>query len=391
MTAHSTLVGGSIASRRMHCPASYTESLKAPPGVTSVYAEHGTALHDGMAHWLRNPDDDLIGKVFNDHVITAEDDILLTNAWDAQVELQECCGGNFKVTNLELQAAFPGIPGAFGTVDTILQSPTHFLVVDYKFGQGIAVHCVDPETGELNHQLLFYLASVRHLAKGRTMVIAIIQPTFEPHLSYALVTPAELDAFETKLRDAVAEATSSNPRRLRGEWCRFAPCKLTCRLWTGPMLDLTALGRPPQAAPAGAEWGIWLAAAKRLVDSALMYAKEIDQALMDHLKAGGTAPGFALKQQVKNRKWLDDVDLVAKTLKKLGLTDEQIWQRKLQTFAVTDAAAKRLRVTIPDELRPRPQSNDLTLTYEGDPRAVDVKTIAADFAAALKKLERNTT
>ena len=124
-----------------------------------------------------------------------------------------------------------------------------------------------------------------------------------------------------------------NPPRKRGDWCRFAPCRATCRLWTGPLLDLTAIGRPPQTPTASnADWGIFLANAKRLVDSALQYQKEIDAALMEHLKGGGIAPGFALKQQVKNRKWLDDADLVAAQLKKLGLSDDKIWQKKLQTF-----------------------------------------------------------
>ena len=47
---------------------------------------------------------------------------------------------------------------------------------------------------------------------------------------------------------------------------------------------------------------------------------------MEHLKGGGKAPGFALKPQVKNRRWLDDVDFVAKPLKKVGLAEEKIWQ-----------------------------------------------------------------
>src|SRR4029077_1046779 len=109
-------------------------------------------------------------------------------------------------------------------------------------------------------------------------------------------------------------------------------------------LDLTAIGRPP-VTPTANDWGVFLANAKRLVDSALQYQKEIDAALMEHLKGGGLAPGFALKQMVKNRKWLEDADVVAAALKKLGLSDDKIWQKKLQTFAVVDAAAKRLRVT----------------------------------------------
>lgn len=388
MSDHSILVGGSIADRRIHCPASFSEQLRAPPGVTSIYAETGTAMHEAVAHWLRNPDDDLVGLTFNDHTITEHDiDSLLTPAWDALVSLQEEYGGGFKVTHLEKRVAFPGIAGSFGTVDVILQSNTHFIVADFKFGAGVYVPTLY-ENGELNSQLLFYLSGAAKLAKKRQMVIAIIQPAFPPGLTHATVTPTQLRAFEAKLHKAVTQATSANPPRARGSWCRFAPCKVTCPLWTGPLLDLTVLGKPPTPRPQDLDWGAFLAAAKRLTDSALAYKNEIDDALMEHLKSGGKAPGFAIKHVVKNRKWLEDTAHVAKTLKKLGLKDPDIWKKSIQTFAITDKAAKKLNKEIPDELRPRPQSTDYTLTYEGDPQAIDVLT--HEFKTALKTIERQT-
>jgi hypothetical protein len=386
---HSNLVGGSTAGRRIACPASFAEALKAPPGTTSSYAEAGTALHEAQAYWSQHPDADLVGMTFNDLVISAEDvDNLLTPAWDALVDLQEHYGGGFKITHLEQQVQFPGIPGAFGTVDATLESATHFMIGDFKFGAGVQVPCVY-EDDSFNPQLLFYLSSCRHQARGRTMVIAIIQPTFEPILSHAVVTPQQLDAFEQKLQHAIALALSDSPPRARGEHCRFAPCKATCSLWSGPLLDLSMLGKPAPRAATAPQWGEFLAAAKRLVDSALAYQKEIDSALMDHLKAGGHAPGFALKPQIKNRKWLDDADFVAKRLKKLGLPDDKIWQHKLQTFQVTDAAAKKLNVSIPDELRPRPISSEFVLTYVGDPAAVDVIQQRNEFSAALKRIGKS--
>ena len=45
-------------------------------------------------------------------------------------------------------------------------------------------------------------------------------------------------------------------------------------------------------------------------------------------------------------------------------------------------------MTIPDELRPRPVSVDLVLTYEGDPAAVEPRQLTADFSAALLKLKQ---
>lgn len=387
MAAHSRLVGGSTAARLLVCPASFQEGLKAPPGGTSSYAETGTAMHEAIAYWLTHPElPDLTGMTFNDHVLTEDDvETLLVPAWDALVDLQEAYGGGFKLAGLEVQVQFPGVPGSFGTCDVIMQSATHTLIVDFKFGYGVAVAIKYPD-GKPNSQLLYYACGARSYIGNRTLAVSIIQPTFEPHLGHTVVTPKQLDDFEQAVYHAVGQALSDNPPRARTEACRFAPCKLTCCLWSGPLLDLSMLGKPSPRSPTDPDWGVFLAAAKRLVDSALTYQKEIDSALMEHLKAGGKAPGFALKPQVKNRKWLDDAAFVAKHLKKLGLPDEKIWQHKLQTFTVTDAAAKKLGVAIPDSLRPRPESADLTLTYEGDPQAVNVIQQRTEFSAALKRL-----
>ncbi|HEX6831574.1 MAG TPA: DUF2800 domain-containing protein, partial [Methyloceanibacter sp.] len=246
--------------------------------------------------------------------------------------------------------------------------------------------------GRVNSQLLFYLSGITHLIEGRKIAAAIVQPTFEPTYSHSAVTPGQLADFERHLTDAIVNAMSTKPYRARGEWCRFAPCKAICPLWTGFLVDLSALGKPPVRADVGPEpeWGLFLARAKRLVDSAIQYKSAIDDALMEHLRQGGKADGFALKPAVKNRKWLDDVDTVAKTLAKLGLNTDQIWQKKLQTFKVVDTAAKRLGVEVPDHLRPRPQSVDLVLTYEGDPAAVNPTQLTADFTASLKKIKQET-
>jgi hypothetical protein len=192
----------------------------------------------------------------------------------------------------------------------------------------------------------------------------------------------------------IDEALTTNPRHNRGEWCRFAECKVTCPLWTGPLLDLSRLDPTNAALKASAglrsddEWGAYLSTAKRLVDSAVQYRKTIDEMLMQHLRDGGRAPGFALKPMVKDRKWIDDAERVEQTLSDLGFEMDEIWQNKLQTFKVADAAAKRLGVQIPDDLRPRPTTNEMVLTSEADPDAVDTVAITEAFRAKLLALKR---
>jgi uncharacterized protein DUF2800 len=391
--AHSRLVGGSIASRRIECPASFQEGLKQPPGGTSsIYADHGTACHEAVAVLLKDNKAKVIGQTFYGITITDEDfDNLIDPALQALEDLEQHYGGSFEILHVEYRAKISFLPGAFGTIDIVMRSKDWLLIVDFKFGAGVQVTAVDASQ-KINAQTLFYLSGVEHLVEHRKMAVAIIQPTFEPTYSHAEVTPEYLGGFQATLTEAIVNSLSSNPRRARGEWCRFAECKATCPLWTGFLLDLSALGKPPVRQDVGPEpeWGLFLARAKRLVDSAIQYKGAIDDALMEHLRMGGKADGFALKPSVKNRKWLDDVDTVAKTLKKLGFTDDQIWQKKLQTFKVVDTVAKRLNVDIPENLRPRPQSVDLVLTYEGDPAAVNPTQLTADFTASLKKIRQET-
>jgi len=389
MMQHSALLGGSIASRRKNCPASFQEQLRAPPGSTSVYAEEGTHRHNAMAYWLAYPDIKLTEVTIDGRVVTSEDAAALMLAEDALHVFEQHYGGGFDILEQEMSVPFPGVPGAFGTLDLVLGSDTHIAVIDFKFGAGVQVAAQNGH-GEPNEQLMFYACGLPKKWIGdRTLVLAIIQPTFEPPLTHVVVTLDQLKAFEKTMHKAVTEALSHDPPRARGEWCRFAPCKVTCPLWTGPLLDLSALGQPKREDHRREEdWGAFLANAKRLLDNALMYQKQIDAALIDHLKVGLPAPGFALKPARTVRRWLDDTTYVAKALKKLGLKDAEIWQHKIQTFAVVDAAAKRRGKTVPDSLRPKPESTELALTSEDDPARIDVQARRDLFAKQLKALAK---
>src|SRR5262245_24585629 len=118
--AHSLLVGGSIADRRIHCPASFQESLRAPPGVASVYADEGTSLHEAITELLKNPKAKVIGKEFYGNVITQElYDNMLDPALAALEELEDKYGGNFEIIGLDLRVSLDIIVGAFGTIDIL--------------------------------------------------------------------------------------------------------------------------------------------------------------------------------------------------------------------------------------------------------------------------------
>lgn len=411
---HSVIVGGSSAGALIFCPASYQETLRLPDsalGETSEYAEEGTAMHAVM-ELLFSPDGekfeprDLIGEHFHDRKLTLEHvETMIDPALDLVTELCDAYpdGGDYRVLGTEAEVTFPGIPGSFGSLDLRLANDEHVLMIDYKFGAGVGVKAVysDPALGDyVNPQLSYYAAAALNTFpavdfKGKKLVVAIVQPR-EPMgatLTHTLVKRPELRAFQAALTDAVVEALGRTPHRERGDHCRFKACKTTCPLWTGPVLDAAALGvvkpTPPEAGNVTA-YGQYLADAKRMLDAIAPLSKEVDSQMHAFLEAGGVVPGWRLKDKVSDRKWVDP-DKVAPELRGLGFKDDEIFQpRKLQTFKVVDAAAKKLGVEIPADLRPRPPSSGTTVCPIDDPAPPANRGVALTaFGQSLRALIGN--
>jgi hypothetical protein len=412
MTRHSSIVGGSTAGRLLECPGSYQAQLALPPSadISSEYALEGSAMHAVMDRLMHNRQIDALdqmqpdywlGRTFVDRVLTQEHiDTMIQPALEALWDLEEAYGSGFRVLGVEQRVQFPGLPGAFGTCDLILGNGKTVLHVDWKFGQGVGVEAItDPgdSLGEkLNAQMMFYTTAAMNSCKSfykgkKELVIAIIQPRGSKPLSHTAITKDDVKYFTEDLHNAVVAALDRDPPRARGEHCRFAPCKVSCPLWTGPMLDLSAMGvlapRTEMATSEPSAYGDYLAKAKDLADLAAMFKKEVDEQLHAYLEDGGYVPGWKLKAKAKLRQWIDE-DTVVKELCNQGLELDEIYETKLATFAKVEAAAKRRKVKIPDHLRVAPPSNETTVTRADDPAPPVNRALAVDqFRAALAHLK----
>ena len=426
MAKHSSIVGGSTAARLLNCPGSYQATLKLPPSadISSEYAEEGTAMHAVMT-WLMEarqvhesnfgaaaPTPSLLkdwaheklGEIFHDRALTQEHlDTMILPALDALAELEKTYGGGFAVGGVELRVAFPDVPGTFGTCDLILRNSARartMLHVDWKFGQGVGVKAVyRNDTGDetVNAQLLYYCAgsmnSHKPVYRGvRKLGLAIIQPRSAEPLTHTTVSRREVKMFVEDVKNAVVAALDYNPPRQKGEHCRFAPCKIDCPLWTGPMLQIAGLTPLPRDVVNGdsdavTPYGHYLSRAKTLVDILSLYGKEVNDQLHAYLSAGGLVPGWRLKAKVKQRQWVDDATVVH-ALENLGFESEEIFQTKLQTFQSVDATAKRLGVKIPDNLRVAPPSTETTVCQTDDPAPVLARPVVIEeFAKALAAMK----
>jgi hypothetical protein len=416
MTKHSSIIGGSTAARLLNCPGSFQaiQALPVQAEIPSEYAEYGTAMHavmdhifvtfgDGLPpiHNILHAAETMIGDIFHDRVFTKQHlEESIAPALHDLAELMFLYGGGFAVGATELRVKFPGIAGGFGTSDLLLLSPTHALLVDWKFGAGVPVKAVyaDADLGDIvNAQLLFYLtaaiATAPKLFTRRKLVGAIIQPRVQGETcSHTEITRKEIKNFQEDVENAIILALDRDPPLHKGDWCRWCPAKPACPKWTGPLLDLTAIGRPP-ALPVPADsddgsYGQYLAKAKALLDHAADLKKEVDAAMHAYLEQGGTIPGWKLKLKTKLRQWADE-DTVNSTLDKLGFKHSEIWASKLVTFKDADATAKRLGVKIPDALRVAPTSTETTVAPSDDPAPAVNRALATEqFRAALAHLRK---
>jgi len=412
--AHSAIVGGSTAGRLLACPASLsrTRALPATADAPSEYAEEGTFAHAVMDLLMRERASDLphdagahLGMQFHDRQLTH--DHLDTMIYPALEHLQTLeqefdTAGAFRVVGVEQRVIFPGIPGAFGTVDLVLQNDRFTVLVDWKFGQGIGVRTVysDGEGAIVNPQLMYYAAAALKTKPGlfakRRIVVAIIQPRSLEPLTFTEVTRRELKMFVEDLHNSVLAAVDRDPPMRRGEHCRFAPCKIACPLWTGAVLDLTALQAGPKPARElntqprrVSSYGEYLARAKALVDTVVQFKTELDAQMHAYLESGGVIPGWRLKDKATRRAWVD-TDTVYGELTELGFSSDEIFRApELVTFQQAEATARRLGVTIPDALRVAPPPSGTTLATTDDPApVVEPAALIEKFAASLRLLQQ---
>jgi hypothetical protein len=349
---------------------------------------------------------ELKGEYFYDRELTEThlvDSII--PALETLDELQQIylSGGPFRVVANELRVRFPGVPGAFGTSDLLIANTEYVIMVDWKFGMGVPVKAVyhDPRGDLVNPQLLFYFAGALNtlpakiFAKKR-FVVAIIQPRVEEKLTHTIITRAEIRYFIEDIDTAIVASLAKNPTPTPGDHCRWCPARPICPAHTAALFDIKDLlgeGLPDRPVPADSDdgsYGEFLAKAKTLADMVELYRKGVDEAIHSYLEQGGTVPGWHLKYKTKLRQWVDPA-IVVPALERLGFESEDIFQTKLQTFAVADKAAKRLGVKIPEELRVAPSTDETTIT--NDPTAaklIDRATVDVEFREALKALRHGT-
>jgi len=373
MAKHSSIVGGSTASRVINCPASVALCAKMPPKPSSKYADEGTLLHNAIAEILEHPENEpesIIGFKYKELEVTRElYDSKIVSALHSLAEVDPNFEMNYTV---ESEVDFGDyLPGVFGSADVIGRMGDKAIVLDWKFGSGVIVNA------EENYQGMFYAAAAMRTEKTKwafegvkEIEIIIVQP---PEMRRWVTTPQRIAEFEMQLTTAVKEAKRKEARMESGSHCRWCAAKPVCPIMTDSVARSTQVAlkdlKPDLIAT-------YLQQADVLED----WIKGLRDLAHQMLEADVRVPGYKLVAKRAIRQWANDDDAAAMLLK-LGIEPY-----KEEVISPTQAE-KLLGKGGKDMLKDLvvAVSSGSALAEESDPRPA-VLQIGKQISAALNKL-----
>ena len=371
---HSKIVGGSTAKRVMNCPGSVALVQKMPPQPSSKYADEGTLLHNVIAEIVMSDEhpESFLGTTYNDQVLTLD---LIDNKLVPALAALDVIDPNKEMEiEAETRVGFGDLlPGVFGSTDLIGRIGSRAVVLDWKFGDGVAVEV------EENYQLMFYAAAAMRTEETKwafkdveEIEMVIVQP---PQVKRWVTTPARIAQFEKDLVKAVKLAQQPNAELKVGDHCRWCAAKPICPQMTGAVdralktqveaIDVQTLGSYLANADILEEW-----------------IKDLRALAHQILDSGAPVPGYKLVAKRGTRQWVDEAKAAAAMVK----LNVDPWKLpEIISPAQAEKDLKKSKLTLPDDLVVS-VSSGTTLAVESDPRPA-VLQIGKQLTAALSKLQ----
>jgi hypothetical protein len=375
MANHSKVVGGSTAKRVIGCPGSVALCATMPPKPSSKYADEGTLLHDAIAQVLDKniKPESLLGMTYQDQKLTQD---LIDNKLHIALDLLGQIDPNLEMEYaVETEVGFGDfLPDVFGSCDLLGRIGNRAIVLDWKFGDGVAVGV------EENEQLLFYAAaamrtsSVSWVFEDATEIeCVIIQP---PMIRRWVTTVERVKQFELTLLQAVKASQKKDAPIEAGEHCRWCSAKPVCPRMTGAVdralnLQLKSLDAD--------EIGKFLANCDLLEQ----WVTDLRALAHQMLEADVTVPGWKLVNKRATRQWANE-DVADDVLSKV-ISKDELYVAKMISPAQAEKVLKKLGQQLPDDLVVAISSGS-TLAREDDPRPAVVQ-IGKQLTAALSKIQ----
>ena len=373
MAQHSNIVGGSTAKRVINCPGSVALVQQMPPKPSSKYADEGTLLHNIIATILETgkAPEDFIGVMHNGIELT--EDRMERKLAPALAALDEIDPDKVMEYAVEQVVGFgPVLPDVFGSADLVGRIGNRGVLLDWKFGDGVAVEA------EENLQALFYVAAAMRTPSTawafrdvEAIDVYIVQPPFVKHWA---TTVERVARFEAELILAVRAAEQPDAPLAVGDHCRWCAAKTICPLVTG------AVARADRAALKLVNVDDLAVALGKIdiLEGWIKDAREMAQQLLDN---GVDVPGYKLVAKRATRQWMDETQALT-ALAEAGLNAAELTE--LKSPAQVEKVLKKRKIDMPPDLISSVSSGN-TLASADDPRPA-VLNIGKQLTAALGKI-----
>jgi len=373
---HSKIVGGSTAKRVMNCPGSVALVQKMPPQPSNKYADEGTLLHNVIAEIVmtdKHPEEFLHTK-YNDQVLTL--DLIDSKLVPALAALDVIDPNKEMEIEAETRVGFGDLlPGVFGSTDLIGRIGSRAVVLDWKFGDGVAVEV------EENPQLMFYAAAAMRTEESKwafkdveEIEMVIVQP---PQVKRWVTTPARIAQFEKDLVKAVKLAQQPNAELKIGDHCRWCAAKPICPQMTGAVDRALKTSIDGLDAPT-------ISAYLKNADMLEQWITDLRALALQMLDSGARLPDYKLVAKRAIRQWTDE-DKAKVALFAYGLTESEVMETSIISPAKAEKVLKKRKQALPDDLVVAISSGN-TLASADDPRP-EVMILGKQLTAALSKLQ----
>lgn len=298
--AHAVLSASSSA-RWLKCPPSAAAALLYENAETE-YTREGTLAHEVAEARAAGREVDV-----SDRGVTVE----MIRCADGYADyIQELITDENAVVLLEQRLDFsPWVPDGFGTGDCIIIQGNRLDVVDYKYGQGVAVSAVE------NSQMRLYglgaLNDFGDIYDIHEVAVHIYQPRMNNVSVEALLVP-DLLAWGEEIKPTAVLAAEGKGEFSPGTHCRFCPHSGACPSLAAACMRVVNTNGGTAAVPALVPWQV--AEVLKVEPMIASWLKAVKERALSELLNGEAIPGFKVVEGRSSRIWSDGESVVAALL-----------------------------------------------------------------------------